>query len=56
MTVQGGVRIRLPREELPPDDWFAIRNSVLDLELTERDWQADLLDGYFANPTHSWER
>jgi S-adenosylmethionine synthetase len=56
VTVQGGVRIRLPRQELPPDDWFTIRNSVRDLELTERDWQADLLGGYFANPTHSWER
>lgn len=56
VTVQGGVRIRLPREELPPDDWFAIANSVRDLELTERDWQGDLLGGYFAKPTNSWER
>lgn len=56
VTAQGGVRIRLPREELPPDDWFSIRNTVRDLELTDRDWQADLLGGYFAQPTHSWER
>jgi S-adenosylmethionine synthetase len=56
VTVKGGVRIRIPREELPPDYWFSIQRIVRDLELTERDWRADLLGGYFANPTHSWER
>ena len=56
VTSRGGVRLRLPREELPGDDWFSIKRTVGDLELTERDWRADLLGGYFANPTSPWER
>lgn len=56
VTVTGGVRVQLPREELPEEDWFSIKRIVHDLELTERDWRADLLRGYFADPTHAWER
>jgi len=56
VTTKGGVRLLVPREELPEDDWFSIGRIVSDLELTERDWRADLLAGYFANPSHSWER
>lgn len=56
VTTKGGVRIQVPREELPPDEWFSIHRIVEDLELTQRNWQTDLLNGYFANPTHSWER
>lgn len=56
VTTKGGVRLRLPREELPAEEWFSIQRIVRDLELTERNWQADQLNGYFANPTHSWER
>jgi S-adenosylmethionine synthetase len=52
---QGGVRIQLPREELPSDGWFAIGRIVQELELTDRDWQEDLDCGYFANKTHPWE-
>jgi S-adenosylmethionine synthetase len=55
ITTTGGVRIQLPREQLPNDEWFSIKQIVKDLKLTERDWQADLLRGYFANPTHPWE-
>jgi S-adenosylmethionine synthetase len=55
VTSCGGVRLRLPREELPGDDWFSIQRIVSDLELTERDWRSDLLGGYFANPTNPWE-
>ena len=56
VTNTGGVRLQLPREELPVEDWFSIKQIVRDLELTERDWRADLLRGYFAHPTHPWER
>ncbi|NBV33536.1 MAG: hypothetical protein EBR81_07055 [Proteobacteria bacterium] len=56
VTSTGGVRLQLPREELPVGDWFSIKQIVRDLELTERDWRADLLRGYFAHQTHSWER
>jgi len=55
-TSNGGVRLQLPREELPTVDWFSIKQIVSDLELTERDWRADLLRGYFAAPSHAWER
>lgn len=56
VTTKGGVRLLVPRKELPEDEWFSIGRIVSDLELTKRDWRADLLAGYFANPTHSWER
>jgi S-adenosylmethionine synthetase len=55
-TTQGGVSLEVPREELPLDEWFAIKSIVRDLELTERDWAADLRAGYFCQPTAPWER
>jgi S-adenosylmethionine synthetase len=55
VTTTGGVRLQVPREELPEGGWFSIKQIVRDLELTERDWRADLLAGYFANPGYSWE-
>ena len=56
ITTKGGVCIVLPPEELPGPDWFTIGRIVRDLELATRDWAQDLLGGYFANPTASWER
>jgi S-adenosylmethionine synthetase len=56
VTTKGGVRIQVPVEELPPKEWFAINRIVEELELTGRDWQADLLKGYFTERTHAWER
>jgi S-adenosylmethionine synthetase len=56
VTTAGGVTLRLPREELPEAEWFSISRIVRDLELTERDWRAALLDGFFAQRTHPWER
>ena len=47
-TTQGGLSLQLPRQELPPEEWFSIRAIVGDLELNERDWAADLLGGYFS--------
>ena len=41
-TIQGSVSLQVPRRELPPDEWFRIEAIVGDLELTERDWAADL--------------
>ena len=55
-TTQGGVRLQVPRQELPPDGWFSIRAIVRDLELHERDWTADLLAGYFCQASAPWER
>jgi S-adenosylmethionine synthetase len=55
-TIRGNVNLQVPREELPPADWFAIKAIVRDLELTERDWAADLLAGYFCQPIAPWER
>ena len=55
VTTQGGVIIQVPREELPPDEWFAIRRIVEDLELVDCDWQYNLSQGYFAWPHASWE-
>jgi S-adenosylmethionine synthetase len=55
-TTQGGVTLRLPREELPSQEWFAIKSIVRDLELHERDWAADLLAGYFCQHSAPWER
>jgi S-adenosylmethionine synthetase len=52
----GGVSLLVPRQELPQDDWFSIKTIVRDLELIERDWAADLLAGYFRQPTAPWER
>ncbi len=54
-TTQGGVSLQVPREELPPDEWFTIKAIVRDLELTERDWAADLLAGYFCQASAPWE-
>ena len=48
--------LEVPRGELPPEEWFAIQSIVRDLELHERDWTADLLAGYFCQPTAPWER
>ena len=46
----------MPREELPPDEWFNIKAIVGDLELTERDWAADLLAGYFCRASAPWKQ
>jgi hypothetical protein len=54
-TNQGAVKLQVPRKELPPDEWFSIRAIVRDLELTERDWAADLLAGYFCRASAPWE-
>jgi hypothetical protein len=42
--------------ELPREEWFTIKSIVRDLELTERDWAADLAAGYFCQPVVPWER
>ena len=55
-TTQGGVSLQVPRQELPPDEWFRIGAIVGDLELTERDWATDLRAGYFCQPGAPWER
>ena len=55
-TIQGGVSLQVPRQELPPDEWFSIKSIVRDLELQERDWAADLLAGYFCQSLAPWER
>ena len=55
-TTQGGVSLHVPRQELPPDEWFSIKAIVRDLELTERDWAADLLAGYFCQASAPWEQ
>ncbi len=55
-TSQGGVNLQVPRQELPPEEWFRIEAIVRDLELHERDWAADLLAGYFCQPGAPWER
>jgi hypothetical protein len=54
-TTQGGLSLQLPRQELPRDEWFTIEAIVRDLELHERDWTADLLAGYFCQPTAPWK-
>lgn len=56
VTSKGGVRLELPGDELPDSEWFSIARIVGDLELTRRDWRADVLNGYFANPAAPWER
>ena len=33
-TTQGGVSLQVPRQELPPEEWFSIKAIVGDLELT----------------------
>ena len=55
-TTQGDVSLQVPRQELPPEEWFRIEAIVRDLELTERDWAADLRAGYFCQPGAPWER
>jgi S-adenosylmethionine synthetase len=55
-TIQGGVSLQVPRQELPPDEWFTIKSIVRDLELHERDWMGDLLGGYFCQASAPWER
>jgi S-adenosylmethionine synthetase len=55
-TTQDGVDLHVPRQELPSDEWFSIKAIVSDLELTERDWVADLWAGYFCQPAVAWER
>lgn len=56
VTTHGGVRLRLPAEEIPAHDWFAIRRIVHDLELVHRDWRAELVGGYLCQPSSPWER
>ena len=55
-TSQGSVNLQVPRDELPPEEWFTIKSIVRDLELQERDWAADLQAGYFCHPLAPWER
>ena len=55
-TTLASVNLQVPRDELPPDEWFAIKSIVRDLELLERDWTADLLAGYFCQASSPWER
>ena len=50
------MNLQVPRDELPPNEWFAIKSIVRDLELQERDWAADLQVGYFCHPLAPWER
>jgi hypothetical protein len=56
LTTRGGVSLQAPRDELPAEDWFAIKSIVRDLELDERDWAVDLRAGYFCQPVAPWER
>jgi S-adenosylmethionine synthetase len=56
VSTLGGVRIQLPREELPVPDWFAIKRIVEELELLHQDWQEVVRAGYFVHPAHPWER
>ena len=53
---QGNVNLQVPRDELPPGEWFTIKSIVRDLELQQRDWAADLRAGYFCQPGAPWER
>jgi S-adenosylmethionine synthetase len=55
-TTQEGVSLQVPRQELPPEEWFKIEAIVRDMELTERDWATDLRAGYFCQPGAPWER
>jgi len=55
-TIRGGVSLLVPRDELPPSDWFAIQDIVRDLELEYRDWTGDLIAGYFCERSAPWER
>ena len=48
--------LQLPRDDLPPGEWFTIKAIVRDLVLHERDWTADLLAGYVWQPLVPWER
>ncbi len=43
-------------EELPAEEWLTIESIVRDLELQQRDWAADMLAGYFCQPSAPWER
>jgi len=54
-STRGGVRLQVPREELPPDEWFSIERIVGELELTNCDWQRKVLSGYFSWPHAPWE-
>ena len=54
-TSQGSVNLQVPRDELPPEEWFTIKSIVRDLELQERDWASDLQAGYFCQPSAPWE-
>ena len=56
VTSQSGVNVRMPRDELPANEWFSIGRIVHDLELHHRDWTDDLLAGYFCEPAATWER
>ena len=53
-TTHGGVSLQVPRDELPPEEWFTISAIVRDLELAERDWAADLRAG-ICQPLAPWE-
>ncbi|HET9605968.1 MAG TPA: methionine adenosyltransferase domain-containing protein [Nitrospira sp.] len=55
-TSQGNVNLQVPRDELPPGEWFTIKSIVRDLELQQRDWAADMLAGYFCQASAPWER
>jgi hypothetical protein len=49
-TTHAGVNLKMPRDELPPEEWFTINAIVRDLELQERDWAADLRGATSAKP------
>jgi len=55
-TTHGRVNLQVPRDELPPEEWFTITSIVRDLELQRRDWAADMLAGYFCQAPAPWER
>jgi S-adenosylmethionine synthetase len=55
-TNLGGVNLRVPRDELPVEEWFTIKSIVRDLELEERNWAVDLLAGYLCQSLAPWER
>ena len=52
-TTHGSINLQVQRDELPPEEWFTVKAIVGDLELIERDWAADLLAGYFCQPSCS---
>jgi hypothetical protein len=57
--VPRGLNLQVPRGRLPAEEWLTIQSIVRDLELEEleeRDWNADLLAGYFCQSLAPWKR